>query len=65
MMNFKGNVKCTEMNENFILFLEFLGENLNSREGRTESTPVDKFHFTQTAKGVQCYPYFIIEDPYI
>ena len=30
-------------------------ENLSSREGQTESTPVDKQYFTWTKKGVRYY----------
>ena len=43
-------------------------ESLNNREGNTDRTPVDKYHFI--AKGVRCYPKFqlyraFIESPYI
>ena len=30
-------------------------EILNSRERQTDSTPVDKYNFTWTFKGVRCY----------
>ena len=34
-------------------------QNLNNREEQTDSTPVDKYHFSWTTKGVRCYPKFI------
>ena len=33
-------------------------ENLNKIEGQTDSSPVDKYNFTWTTKGVRCYPVF-------
>ena len=33
-------------------------ENLYNREGQTDSTPVDEYHFTWTTKGVRCNPKF-------
>ena len=38
-------------------------ENLNSREGQTESKPIDKYNFTLTTKGVRFY--HGIEGPYL
>ena len=29
-------------------------ENLNDREGQTDNTPVDKYHFTLNKKGIRC-----------
>ena len=35
---------------------ELTRENLNNREGQTESKPVDRCYFTRTEKGVRCFP---------
>ena len=37
-------------------------ENLNKREGQTDSTTIEKYYLTWTIKGVQCYPKFLIID---
>ena len=33
-------------------------EKLDTREGQTDSTPVDKYYFAWTTKGFRCYPKF-------
>ena len=33
-------------------------ENSNNWEGQTDSTHLNKYNFTWTAKGVRCYPKF-------
>ena len=35
--------------------LRTIRENLDDKEGQTDSTPVDKYQFTWTTKGVRCY----------
>ena len=35
-------------------------ENSDNNEGQTDGTPVDKYNFTWTTKGVRCYSKYIL-----
>ena len=40
------------------IYCNLVRENLNNREGQTDSTSVDKYYYTWTTKGVRNYPKF-------
>ena len=50
---------CSANMKSFVMSVHYIRvptkEKLNTREGQSESTPLDKCNFTWTTKGVRCY----------
>ena len=51
-------IKHVNQSPNTHSYRNVFSENLDNREGQTDSTAVDKSYFTWTEKGVRCYPNF-------